>query len=201
MTMSHHAHEATEIESDLGFRLMSLTFKLRDLFSPRERVLEEAGIQSGWQVLDYGCGSGSYVPAASRAVGESGKVFALDVHPLAVNEVEHIAAKQHLDNVQTIFSNCATRLPDRSIDAVLLYDTYHALDIPSRVMAEIERVLKPNGILSFSDHHMNDDDVIFEITRLEVFELVCRGKKTYTFKKRQQAPDDLVQTDTDTDTA
>ena len=59
-------------------------------------------------------------------------------------------------------------------------------------MAEIERVLRPNGILSFSDHHMTDDELVSEIIGLDVFELVGRGKKTFTFKKRQHVPDNLA---------
>lgn len=173
----------TNPDSDLSFRLMSLAFKIRDLISPRKHVLEEVGIRPGWRVLDYGCGPGSYVLAASRAVGESGQVYALDIHPLAVNAAERIASRQHLANVSTIFSDCATELADRSIDAVLLYDTYHALDAPRRVMAEIERVLKPNGILSFSDHHMSDDEIVSEFTKTGAFEVLKKGKRTYTFVK------------------
>lgn len=48
-------------DSILGFKLMSLSFKIRDLFLPRINVLNEVGIKPGSTVLDYGCGSGSYI--------------------------------------------------------------------------------------------------------------------------------------------
>ena len=190
--MARADDRATLPDSDLSFRVMSFVFRISDLFTPRERVLEEVGIQPGWWVLDYGCGRGRYVPAISTAVGDSGRVYALDFHPLAITSVERIAARRHLVNVTPVLTRCATWLSDRSIDAVLLYNTYHTLEAPRAVMAEIERVLKPRGILSFSDHHMNEDEVVAEINRYRAFELRARARKTYTFVKRAlDADDDL----------
>ena len=69
-----------KLNPNLDFRLMSLAFRLRDFRLPRMEILEEVGIQTGFRVLDYGCGPGSYVAAASDLVGPSGKVYALDIH-------------------------------------------------------------------------------------------------------------------------
>ena len=70
--------------SNIHFRLMSLSFKFRDLFLLPGNILEEVDIKTGFHILDYGCGPGSYSLAASKLVGETGKVYALDNHPLAV---------------------------------------------------------------------------------------------------------------------
>ena len=64
--------------------LMSVEFKLRDFFGPRKGILKEVGIKPGFQVLDYGCGPGSYVPAAAEMAGKTGKIYALDAHSLAI---------------------------------------------------------------------------------------------------------------------
>jgi len=167
--------------SDLGFRGMSLAFKFRDLFSPRGRILEEVGIEPGSTVLDYGCGPGSYTAAASEMVGESGTVFALDIQPLAVRKVRQLASKKKLDNVEAILSDCQTGLPGNSVDVVLLYDTFHALDEQDAVLGELHRVLKPGGTLSFSDHHMNEDEAVSAVTSGGLFRLSGKGKKTYSF--------------------
>jgi len=37
-----------------------------------------------YHVLDYGCGPGSYIKPLLELVGCSGKIFALDIHPLAI---------------------------------------------------------------------------------------------------------------------
>jgi ubiquinone/menaquinone biosynthesis C-methylase UbiE len=170
-------------KSILGFKLMSLVFKLRDFLLPRINVLSEVGIKPGNSVLDYGCGPGGYILPLSSLVGVSGKIFALDINPLAIKSAVDISTKNGLKNVKTIQSNCVTGLPDQSVDVVLLYDTYHDLDNPYEVLQEINRILKSEGILSFSDHHMKDDEIMEKITQNNLFKILRKNKKTYTFSK------------------
>jgi len=170
-------------QSDFNFRGMALMFKFRDLFKPRMKVLEEIGIKSGYYVLDYGCGSGSYIEALAKLVGPSGKIYALDMHPLAIQMTQKIAARKRITNVNTILSDCKTNLVSNSLDMVLLYDTLHALSEPISVLRELHRVLKPNGILSCSDHHMKEAKLISAITQTGLFKIAKLGLKTYSFFK------------------
>lgn len=169
--------------SSLSFKLMALSFKLRDLLLPRMKILEEVGIEPGFSVLDYGVGPGSYVIPTSRLVGEKGKVYALDINPLAIERVQRIIEKKGLANVETIHSDCKTGLPDESIDVILLYDTFHEIDNPTELLAELYRVLKPNGILSFSDHHMREKEILSRLTSGGLFQLSKKGERTYSFSK------------------
>jgi len=172
--------------SDSHFKLMSFGFKFRDFFKPRKNILEQAGIKPGFQVLDYGCGSGSYLTAAAELVGKSGKIYALDIHPLAIQKVKTIAAKERLSNVVTINSDCKTGLPDNSIDFVLLYDTFHSLSDPNKVLEELNRILKTGGILSFSDHHMKENEILTAIISGGFFKFFEDGKEIYNFIKEDQ---------------
>jgi ubiquinone/menaquinone biosynthesis C-methylase UbiE len=174
-------------QDNFHFKLMCLSFKLRDVLLPRRNVLKEVGIEEGFQVLDYGCGPGGYVAAAAKLVGTSGKVYALDIHPLAIEKVQKMATKRKLTNVETIHSDCKTGLPDSSVDVALLYDTFHDLGDPEAVLEELHRVLKPDGILSFTDHHMEEDEMLSKVAGGELFGLSRRGKKTYTFSKSEKA--------------
>jgi ubiquinone/menaquinone biosynthesis C-methylase UbiE len=160
---------------------MAFTFKIRDLFRPRRDIVKEVGIKEGFHVLDYGCGSGSYVAAVAELTGNSGKIYALDVHPLAIEMVKKIVAKKRLTNVETIISDRKTGLPDDSIDVVLLYDVFHDLTDPNGVLAELHRVLKPDGILSFSDHHMKEKEIVSDLAGKALFRLLRKGEKTYSF--------------------
>jgi ubiquinone/menaquinone biosynthesis C-methylase UbiE len=146
-------------------------------------ILKEVGIKPGFRVLDFGCGPGSYVEAASRLVGQSGKVYALDIHPLAVQSVQRMVSRKGLANVETILSDSQSRLPDDSIDVVLLYDTYHGLGEPKKVLKELHRVLKLDGILSFSDHHMKKEEIMTKVTSGGLFCLRNRGKRTFGFSR------------------
>jgi ubiquinone/menaquinone biosynthesis C-methylase UbiE len=167
--------------SIFGFKAMAFTFKIRDFFRPRKGIVKEAGIKEGFHVLDYGCGSGSYVKAVAEIVGKSGRICALDVHPLAIEIVRKIAAKNHLANVETILSDRETGLPDDSIDVILLYDVFHDLTDPNGVLEELHRVLKPDGILSFSDHHMKENEIVSDLTGKGLFRLLRKGEKPQVF--------------------
>jgi len=164
---------------------MSLTYRFRDLLVPRKKVLDEVGIRPGFHVLDYGCGPGAYVAAVTELVGASGRIYALDIHPLAIQMVEKVASEKQLNNVKTICSDCKTELPDGSIDVVLLYDTLHTFSSPDVVLKELHRVLKQDGILSFSDHHLKDEAIISKVTNDGLFRLLRKGKRTYSFLKEE----------------
>jgi len=170
---------------DLGFKTMVFTFKIRDLIRPRKDIVKEAGIKEGLNVLDYGCGPGSYIKAVAELVGKSGKIYALDINPLAIEKVKKIAAQNQLSNVETILSDCKTGLPDNSIDVVLLYDIFHGLKDPDGVLEELHRVLKQDGILSFSDHHMEQDEIVSNLTKGKLFRLLEKEEKTYSFAKTE----------------
>ena len=167
------------------FKLMSFSYKFRDFFLPRKDVLREVGINPGFTVLDYGCGPGSYILAAAGLAGKSGKVYALDIHPLAIQRVQNIALKKKLTNVETICSDGKTGLPDSSIDIVLLYDTLHLLSRPDEVLEELRRILKPDGILSVSDHHLEENEIVSRIAGKGLFRLSRKGKMTYSFARNE----------------
>lgn len=169
--------------SNFHFKLTSFIYRFRDLFLPRKNVLKEVAIKPGFHVLDFGCGPGAYIMETAQLVGKTGKIYALDIHPLAIKKVREISSKRNLGNVESILSDCRTELPNNSVDLVLLYDIFHDLSEPNAVLSELHRVLKSDGILSFSDHHMKEDEIISKIMHGGLFSLSGRGKKTYSFCK------------------
>ena len=169
--------------TNIDFRFMSLGYKFRDFRLPRINILKETMIEPGFSVLDYGCGPGSYIEPTAELVGKSGRIYALDIHPLAIQKVRNIATRKRLENLETIQSDYKTGLPDGSIDVVLLYDTFHNLGDPNRVLGELHRVLKSNGILSFSDHHMKENEIMSGMTSGGLFKLLKKGERTYNFTK------------------
>ena len=128
---------------------MALEFKIRDYRNPRANILKEVGIKQGFKVLDFGCGPGGYVLPASKLVGETGKVYALDVTPLAIKMVKNIVEKNGLKNVETILSDCATGLPDESLDVALLYDVFHGLRGQRSCFKRASQSVKKRWIVEF----------------------------------------------------
>ena len=170
--------------SNLSFRGLSLFLKARERFAnPRQR-LEGAGLEPGQAVLDYGCGIGSYAIPAAQIVGEGGVVYALDIHPLAVETVARRAGKENLANIKTIQSGRDTGLPDESLDAILLYDVLHAVPDKGALLRELHRVLKRGGFLSVVPDHMEEDVLLELVQGGNLFSLQARHGEAYQFTKR-----------------
>lgn len=111
-----------------------------------------AEIKKGDIVLDLGCGAGIDVLVASLLVEDSGKVFGVDITPKMV-EVATIHAKEaNANNVKILQSSFdAIDLEDESVDVVLSNGAINLTSCKESVFAEIYRVLKPNGKISFAD--------------------------------------------------
>ncbi|KAH3758717.1 SAM-dependent methyltransferase [Pelomyxa schiedti] len=150
--------------SGIRYRLMALGFWIRDKLEPPQKKLSWMGRYAPVHhaiVIDFGCGSGSYTQAAANLVGSSGRVIAIDVHPLAIADVE----KRRLPNVVTVLSNDVIEhqlhLKKGTVDVVLLFDVLHALAHPSTQLLHIHDLLKPakregerSGVLAVYNEHM-----------------------------------------------
>jgi len=173
---------------DIVFHLMCFMMKLRDIVITPKSLLDAADIRTGQSVLDYGCGPGMYTFMAARLVGPCGMIHALDIQPLALRKIAKQALRQGMNNVWTIQSNCATGLDTASIDRVLLYDNYHMFSDPGSIMVELHRVLKPDGILSFSDHHLKESVILEKVAHTGLFKLMNKGRLVYTYAKASHVP-------------
>lgn len=170
-------------KSDIDFKMMSLFFRIRDVFMNPRKLLEKVDIKERQIVLDFGCGSGSYVIPTARMVGENGRVYALDIHPMAIRAVEKKANKEGLTNIRTILSDRDTGLPDESIDVVLLYDTIQSITNKEALLKELHRVTKPNGLLSILVEHIKVEDVVEIAEKDGLFSLRDRYGKLLNLEK------------------
>lgn len=154
-----NVHESKRL-SNTVFRMMAFYLGLRHRLEDVRKPLAKAGIKEGQTVLDFGCGPGHYAIAAAKMVGAKGKVYALDIHPLAAQSVEKKAKKAGLTNITTILSDKGTGLPDRSVDIALAYDMIHMVKDKQALARELHRVLKPNGLLSVIVGHIKVEEVL-----------------------------------------
>jgi SAM-dependent methyltransferase len=139
--------------SRIGFRLMALTMAFTRKGPALEERLRRSGVRERQTVLDYGCGPGYYAILAARLVGPAGRVYALDIQPAAATMVTNRARAAGVDNVSVIVSDRDTGLLAGSVDLVLLYDAIAAITDKQGVLAELDRVLKPGGVLSVWVEH------------------------------------------------
>jgi len=142
-------------ESDAIYKLNIWFYKLTDLIWNPRRRLEKIPIKEGMAVLDYGCGPGRYTLPIAKLVRPKGKVFAVDIQPLAISTIKEKAARESLTNIEAILVNSYnTGIEDSSIDLVLFLDTLHRIGDCAALFLEIRRVLKEDGILFMDPGHM-----------------------------------------------
>ncbi len=134
----------------LHFRVMSVIHEdLYRLLRDPYKVLESAGLKQGQDVLEVGCGPGFFTVPAARIVGEGGSVHALDINPLALEKIREKLDGEGVTNVVPVLADAArTGLPARSFDLIFVFGLGHAVGDVDEIMTELDRVLRPAGVLS-----------------------------------------------------
>lgn len=122
--------------------------------SPHENVLQ-LGLHEGMKVGDFGTGTGHYARAVASIVGQTGKVYAIDIQEDVLKHLRLNAHSHHQKIIETIWGNIekigGTYLRDASLDAVLLANTFFQIEHRSNLLGEIKRVLKAGGKLLLVD--------------------------------------------------
>jgi ubiquinone/menaquinone biosynthesis C-methylase UbiE len=113
------------------------------------RALSDAGLRVGQTVLEVGCGPGFFTVPATRIVGGTGRVLALDINPYAVEHVKRKIEREGASNAEVMLADAAhTGLPGRSFDLVFLFGLPRPVGDMGEIWNEMHRLLKPGGILS-----------------------------------------------------
>jgi ubiquinone/menaquinone biosynthesis C-methylase UbiE len=138
--------------ADFLFKLMALLMEspLRRRFFDPVRTLNGAGIRSGQKVLEVGCGTGFFTIPAAKLLGEEGRVYAIDPHPLAIKQVARKIQDAGLINVSLIKADATEAgLANGSIDLVLLFGVIPSPTLPlDRLLPEMHRLLRPGGAIA-----------------------------------------------------
>jgi len=117
-------------------------------------------IKPGEVVADIGAGTGYFTRRLAKAVGQKGKVVAVDIQAEMLDLLINNLAGTGISNVVPILgSTMDPKLPAGAVDLVLMVDVYHEFDFPYEMMTNICRGLKPRGRLIFVEYRGEDPKV------------------------------------------
>ncbi|MBK3573483.1 class I SAM-dependent methyltransferase [Streptomyces sp. MBT65] len=114
------------------------------------------GIDRHAAILDYGCGYGRIM----KELEQHGfaDLTGVDISPAMIERAQHLYPALHFATLDT---PPALPSPPAAFDAVLLFAVLTCIpadDAQRRLITELNRLLKPGGILYISDLLLQDDD-------------------------------------------
>jgi SAM-dependent methyltransferase len=124
-----------------------------------DQVVEQMKLKATDVVADVGAGTG-YFSFRIAPLLKQGKVYAVDLQPEMLSIIEKRKKQLKADNVIALRSTeTDARLPESSIDVVLMVDVYHEFAFPREMMESIVKALKPGGRVVLIEYRGEDPDV------------------------------------------
>jgi predicted methyltransferase len=132
----------------------------RELEEMPETALDKLGIKPGMTVADVGAGSGYFTVRLAKRVGNTGKVYAVDVQPEMIVMVRDRAATHKQTNIEPLLSTeTDPKLPKNSVDLILMVDVYHEFSQPQRMLRRLRDALKSDGRLVMLEYRKEDPHI------------------------------------------
>jgi ubiquinone/menaquinone biosynthesis C-methylase UbiE len=120
----------------------------RDSWQRVDDIFAALEVKEGDRIADVGAGSGFFTFRLSPKVGPSGSVIAEDVNRRALEGLREAAERGGFSNVETILGEADDpKLPEGSLDGVLIVNAYHEMYEHEAMLAGIRRALRPGGRL------------------------------------------------------
>lgn len=120
-----------------------------DAFLSPEAIVKSFNLNPGESVADLGAGHGFFTIPLARAVGSGGTVYAIDIQKSALEVIRAAARREHLAQIKILQADLdeinGSKLPDRSIDFVLIAYILFQAEQKEVLLGEAHRILRPGG--------------------------------------------------------
>ncbi len=126
-------------------------------------------------------------------VGPEGRILCLDIQPQMIGALCGRLDDRDVANVHPMVGN-ALKLPlaNDSVDAAYLVTVLGEIPDRPRAIAELRRILRPGGVLSFSESLMDPDyqleDSVRDLCRASGFEVLDHSRQPLGFTMCFTAP-------------
>lgn len=120
----------------------------RDEWQRTPDIFEAMGVREGSRVADIGAGRGYFTERLSKAVGASGRVYAVDISDDALRRLRERVERDSLANVEIVRGKTDNpNLPESAVDAILICNAYHEMTEYKDMLKHMLKALKPEGRL------------------------------------------------------
>lgn len=116
-----------------------------------DRVMQILDLKPGHSVADIGAGTGLFTWPMARNVGPNGIVFAVDINPLVLIEIDKKAKEIGIKNVRTVKAlGNDPKIPGK-VDLIFSCGTIHYIDKQTEYFKNLHKYLKPEGKIAIID--------------------------------------------------
>lgn len=144
--------------ASLGAQELDVQKLVEELYPKNDRMkkmrvgemVRELGIHAGSRVADVGCGTGEFSLVLAKVVGPTGKVTCVDVDSLG--EARRHFRKNGVKVTTVKGADDDPKLAPASVDAVLMVNAYHEMEMFEPMLRHIREALKPQGRLVICDN-------------------------------------------------
>lgn len=127
----------------------------RDLEERPVEVIAAMGLKAGDVVADIGCGTGYFARRFAKAVGETGKVYGVEIQPEFLEMMKERNAREKVTNIVPILGEEKDPLlPPASCDWIFMADVYHEFQYPKEMLAAFKAALKPGGRICLVEYRL-----------------------------------------------
>lgn len=161
-----------------------------------DEILSSLLLQPGQIIADIGSGGGYFTYRFAKAVGEKGRVYAVDTNQDFLKYIKTQAEKQGLTNIFTIFNETEyPNLPKHGLDIIFMRNVTHHLSNRVDYFKNLKNTLKSNGKIAiveyddrggfFSFHKLHRHFIPSNILLEEMVQAGYSLNKSYDFLSEQ----------------
>jgi ubiquinone/menaquinone biosynthesis C-methylase UbiE len=148
----------------------------RAIYDKRVEIIDAMHLKPGMDVADIGAGSGLMSRLMAQRVAPNGTVYAVDIAKNMIDHIAQVARDENIPNLKPILGDPKSpKLAQNSVDVICIIDSYHHFEYPTDMLAEINKALRPDGMLMLIDFKR-----INGVSRDYILNMVRAGEGTFT---------------------
>lgn len=137
--------EMHRLHQDSKAYIAMLEDPARDAYQKPQEVVTALELKPGEVIADIGSGSGYFTLRLAAHVGETGRVYGVDVEPEMVRHLNRRVRDAGLRNVHALLADPDDPLLPEAVDRFLIVDTWHHIENQPRYLALMRKALRPSG--------------------------------------------------------
>ncbi|MBI1875868.1 MAG: methyltransferase domain-containing protein [Acidobacteria bacterium] len=115
-------------------------------------IIQKLELKPGQVVADLGAGPGVIALPMAKAVGPTGKVYAVDIDQAFIDHINMRAKEQNVTNLKAVLGKLTDPgLPAQDVDVALFHDVLHHIKDRAEYLKNTAKYVTPGGKIAIVD--------------------------------------------------